>query len=145
MKYRGYEALVSFDEDDRVLCGRVLSTRDVISFEAESVDGIERAFHEAVDDYLEQCAEARRDPDRSFSGKLLVRMHPDLHREVYLEAARSGASLNAWITESLESRVAGSRGRSASVASRRSPSASFGPDEAHRAVRPDDAGMIRRD
>ena len=35
MKYKGYEALVTFDEDDRILCGRVLSTRDVISFEAD--------------------------------------------------------------------------------------------------------------
>ena len=110
MKYKGYEALVTFDEDDRILCGRVLSTRDVISFEADSVEDIERAFHEAIDDYLEQCAETGRDPDRSFSGKLIVRMNPDLHRDVYLEAARSGTSLNAWITESLESRVAEERG-----------------------------------
>ena len=111
MKYKGYEALVTFDEDDRILCGRVLSTRDVISFEAESVDEIERAFHEAVDDYLEQCTQAGRDPARSFSGKLIVRMNPDLHRDVYLEAARAGASLNAWITESLEDRIAERRGR----------------------------------
>ena len=110
MKYKGYEALVTFDEDDRILCGRVLVTRDVISFEADSVDEIEGAFHEAVDDYLEQCAQAGRDPDRSFSGKLIVRMSPDLHRDVYLEAVRAGASLNFWITESLEHRIAERRG-----------------------------------
>ena len=75
------------------------------------MDDIERAFHEAIDDYLEQCAETGRDPDRSFSGRLIVRMNPDLHRDIYQEAARSGASLNAWITESLESRVAEQRGR----------------------------------
>jgi len=40
-------------------------------------------------------------------------MNPDLHRDLYLEAARSGTSLNAWITESLESRVAEQRGRHA--------------------------------
>ena len=68
------------------------------------MDEMERAFHEAIDDYLERFAETGRDPDRSFSGKLIVRMNPDLHRDVYLEAVRSGTSLNAWITESLESR-----------------------------------------
>ena len=110
MKYKGYEAHVAFDEEDRILYGRVLGTRDVISFEADSVDEIEHAFRDAIDDYLAQCAETERDPDRSFSGKLIVRMDPDLHRDVYMEATRAGASLNAWITESLEARIVDRRG-----------------------------------
>ena len=105
MKYKGYEAIVDFDEADRILHGRTLGTRDVISFEADSADGIERAFHEAIDDYIEQCAETGREPDRSFSGRLIVRMEPALHRDVYLEATREGTSLNAWIVESLASRI----------------------------------------
>ena len=56
MKYKGYEAAVSFDADDGVLHGRLLWTQDVVSFEAHDVNELERAFHEAVDDYLEQCA-----------------------------------------------------------------------------------------
>ena len=106
MRYKGYEAIVDFDEADRVLHGRTLGTHDVISFEADSAHEIERAFHEAVDDYLEQCAETGREPDRSFSGRLILRMEPALHRDVYLEAAREGTSLNAWIVESLTSLVA---------------------------------------
>ena len=106
MRYKGYEAIVDFDEADRVLHGRTLGTRDVISFEADSAHEIERAFHEAVDDYIEQCAETGREPDRSFSGRLILRMEPALHRDVYLEAAREGTSLNAWIVESLASMVA---------------------------------------
>ena len=106
MRYKGYEAIVDFDEADRVLHGRTLGTRDVISFEADSAHEIERAFHDAVDDYIEQCAETGREPDRSFSGRLILRMEPALHRDVYLEAAREGTSLNAWIVESLASMVA---------------------------------------
>ena len=106
MRYKGYEAVVDFDEADRILHGRTLGTRDVISFEADSAHEIERAFHEAVDDYIEQCAETGREPDRSFSGRLILRMEPALHRDVYLEAAREGTSLNAWIVESLASMVA---------------------------------------
>ena len=85
--------------------GRVPGTRDVISFEADSADGVERAFHEAVDDYIAQCAETGREPDRSFSGRLIVRMEPALHRDVYLEATREGTSLNAWTVEPLASRI----------------------------------------
>ena len=76
MRYRGYEALVSYNEEDRVLHGRVLNTRDVISFEAGAAGDIERAFHEAVDDYLEQCAESGCDPDKPFSGKLVLAHRP---------------------------------------------------------------------
>ena len=105
MRYRGYEALVSYNEEDRVLHGRVLNTRDVISFEAGAAGDIERAFHEAVDDYLEQCAESGCDPDKPFSGKLVLRIDPDLHRDAYLNAVRDGTSLNAWIAQSLRARV----------------------------------------
>ena len=109
MRYRGYEALVSYNEEDRVLHGRVLNTRDVISFEAGAAGDIERAFHEAVDDYLEQCAESGCDPDKPFSGKLVLRIDPDLHRDAYLNAVRDGTSLNAWIAQSLRARVFGNR------------------------------------
>ncbi|WP_428099199.1 type II toxin-antitoxin system HicB family antitoxin [Candidatus Rariloculus sp.] len=109
MRYKGYEALVSFDEDDRILHGRVLNTRDVISFEADTSDNIEQAFRDAIDDYLEQCTESGREPDKSFSGKLILRIDPRLHRDVYLEAARNGTSLNTWIAESLRNRVAADR------------------------------------
>ena len=34
MKYRGYEALVTFDAEDRILHGRLLCTQDVVSFGA---------------------------------------------------------------------------------------------------------------
>lgn len=105
MKYRGYEAIVAFDAEDRIFHGRLLCTQDVVSFEADNVDGLEREFHEAVDDYLEQCAASGRPPDKAFSGKLVVRMPAMLHRSAYIEAAKAGVSLNAWITESLEAKV----------------------------------------
>ena len=63
MKYKGYEAVVSFDADDRVLHGRLLCTQDVVSFEAHDVNELESAFREAVDDYLEQCAASGRGSD----------------------------------------------------------------------------------
>ena len=70
MKYKGYEAVVAFDADDRILHGRLLCTQDVVSFEADNVNELEQAFRAAVDDYLAQCAASGRAPDRVFSGKL---------------------------------------------------------------------------
>jgi predicted HicB family RNase H-like nuclease len=40
---------------------------------------------------------------QNFSGKLVVRMPKDLHRQLAIEAARQGTSLNQWINAKLSS------------------------------------------
>lgn len=55
MKYKGYEAIVEFDDEDRLFIGRVMNTRDVIAFDGASVDELEQSFHNAIDEYLEDC------------------------------------------------------------------------------------------
>ena len=62
MKYKDYEAVIRFDEEDQVLHGRVLNVRDVISFHGESIEEVRQAFEEAIDDYLADCAERRHGP-----------------------------------------------------------------------------------
>ena len=121
--YKGYEAEVEFDADARVISGRVLNLRDIIYFEGESVDEVETAFKESVDDYLAWCAEQGEEPDKPYSGKVLVRMEPNLHRAVALQADKEGSSVNAFIVKVLdratrvprrvERRSASSAGRSA--------------------------------
>lgn len=121
--YKGYEAEVEFDADARVISGRVLNLRDIIYFEGESVDEVETAFKGSVDDYLAWCAEQGEEPDKPYSGKVLVRMEPNLHRAVALQADKEGSSVNAFIVKVLdratkaprrvERRSASSVGRSA--------------------------------
>lgn len=95
--YKGYTATVEFDADEMVLHGRVDNLRDVISFQATSVDGLQSAFEEAIDDYLDLCAERGEEPEKPFSGKFVLRLDADLHREIALRSARERKSLNAWI------------------------------------------------
>jgi predicted HicB family RNase H-like nuclease len=57
MEYKGYSAKVVFDEDANILHGEVINLRDVITFEGETADELEQAFHDSVDDYLEFCAD----------------------------------------------------------------------------------------
>ena len=52
MKYRGFEAVIRTDPEDNLVYGRVINIGNVISFHADDMDGIEAAFHEAVDHYL---------------------------------------------------------------------------------------------
>ncbi len=83
----------------------MINTRDVIMFQGESVSELTQAFHDSVDDYLAFCKERGEAPDKPFSGQFVTRILPELHRQVNVAAAVSGESLNAWVTEQLQSAV----------------------------------------
>lgn len=95
MEYKGYKARVEVDTDAGILHGEVEGIRDVITFQGKNVDELREAFHDSVNDYLAMCAERDEEPEKAYSGKFLVRLDPDLHRELAITASRSGKSLNA--------------------------------------------------
>lgn len=102
MKYKNYIGQVEFDDEAGLFHGEVVGTRDVITFQGESVKELQQAFHDSVDDYLAFCAARGESPDKPFSGQFLTRITPELHREINQAAALAGQSLNAWVTEHLE-------------------------------------------
>jgi predicted HicB family RNase H-like nuclease len=103
LNYKGYTGQVSYDDEVRIFHGEVLDTRDVITFQGRSVEEIEQAFRESVDDYLGFCKERGEQPDKPFSGKFVLRMTPKLHHKLFLKASRSGKSLNRWVVDTLDS------------------------------------------
>jgi predicted HicB family RNase H-like nuclease len=66
MTYRGYEAVVRFDEDACIFHGEVINTRDVITFQGSSVNGLKKALKESVEDYLVFCESRSEEPDKPF-------------------------------------------------------------------------------
>ena len=97
MKYKGYTGQVEFDEDSGILFGRVIGLRDVITFEADSGAEVTQAFQDSVDDYLAFCAERGESPERPYSGQFVLRVDPQLHRELVNTAQANNTSLNALI------------------------------------------------
>jgi predicted HicB family RNase H-like nuclease len=102
MTTKGYTARVDFDERDNIFVGRVLGVRDIISFHGETVDQLRGEFESAVQDYLADCEERGISPDRPTSGKLLLRMPPEVHGKALVAAQAAGKSLNQWATEVLQ-------------------------------------------
>jgi predicted HicB family RNase H-like nuclease len=102
LDHKGYSGRVEYDDEAGVFHGEVLGLRDVVTFQGRSVEEIEAAFRESVDDYLEFCAERGEDPDKPLSGRLVLRIKPELHRKVYIRAGREGKSINQWIAEQLD-------------------------------------------
>ena len=83
----------------------MINTRDVITFQGESVGEIKKAFIDSVKDYLEFCKERCEEPEKPFSGKLSLRLEHELHRKVFTAAKIEHKSINSWITETLKQAV----------------------------------------
>ena len=99
--YKGYSARVEFDAEDRVLVGRIAGIRDVIGFHAETVTGLEKAFREAVNDYVKACAELGQSPNKPVSGNMMLRVPTDVHARAIEAAELAGVSLNVWAANAL--------------------------------------------
>ena len=106
MQYKGYVGKVEFDDEAGIFHGEVLDTRDVITFQGETVAELKTAFQESIDDYLAFCKQRGEEPNKPFSGQFITRIPPELHRQVNLAASISGKSLNAWVVEQLQVAVA---------------------------------------
>ena len=101
MKYRGYQARITYDDDASVFHGEVVGTRDVIFFEGTSIENLRAEMQVSIDDYLAMCAERGQEPDKPFSGKIPLRITSDLHRDAAQAAETEGKSLNSWIADAI--------------------------------------------
>jgi predicted HicB family RNase H-like nuclease len=105
MEYKGYIGHVEFDDEAGIFHGEVINLRDVITFQGETVEELRTAFRESIEDYIEFCAERGEEPERPFSGKFTVRISPELHRKLYVQAKLQNKSLNGWVNELFEDSV----------------------------------------
>lgn len=102
MEYKGYFAKVEFDDDADVFYGEVINLREVITFEGQTTNELRQGFHKSVDDYLKLCEERGEKPEKPYSGKFLVRISPELHKNISIRAKQRGKSLNVWVKDELE-------------------------------------------
>jgi predicted HicB family RNase H-like nuclease len=99
LEHKGYIGTV--EADDGIFSGRMAGLRDVVTFEGATFAEAEQAFRDSVDDYLAFCAERGEAPDRSYTGRIPLRLEPDLHRSAAIRAQAEGMSLNQWITRQI--------------------------------------------
>lgn len=107
MEHKGYRAAISFDDEAGVFHGEVMGTRDVIIFEGSSVAELRREFEFSIDDYLRACETRGRAPDKAYSGKIPLRVPPEVHRAAATAAKVRGKSLNTWIAEAVKREIGG--------------------------------------
>jgi predicted HicB family RNase H-like nuclease len=102
LQYKGYDGSVLYSAEDRVLHGRILGIRDMVSFEGIDVRSLEKNFRAAVDEYLAFCAAEGKTPDVPFKGSFNVRIPQDLHQRAARYAEEHEMKLNAVVQQALK-------------------------------------------
>lgn len=103
--YQGYFGLAEYDVDDGFYSGELLGINDVVTFVGKTPEEVAGAFRDSVDDYVAFCARHKQTPDKPFSGKLMLRLPTDLHRQVSMLAEARSVSLNTLLTDMLRGGV----------------------------------------
>lgn len=102
MSYQNYSAKVEYDPIDKIFVGHIVGIRDIVGFHGSTVAELESAFHDAVHHYLEVCQKIGQSPQRSYSGKLTLRIPPEIHLAVATAAEINSQSINQWATDILK-------------------------------------------
>lgn len=109
MHYKGYAAHIEYSDEDGCFVGRVAGIRDIVTFHGSSVEELRSAFREAVDFYLATCAARGEVAQKPYSGRLMIRIAPELHARAAMLAEAAGKSLNQWAADVLDGATAAGR------------------------------------
>ncbi|MGB1110928.1 MAG: type II toxin-antitoxin system HicB family antitoxin [Gammaproteobacteria bacterium] len=101
LKYKGYVARIEFDDEDMIFVGRLAGIDDIVTFHGTTVDELKTAFEESVEHYLEVSERTGRPAQKPYSGKLMLRISPDIHAAVATASQVQGKSINQWAAEVL--------------------------------------------
>ena len=106
LEHKGYTGSAEFSNTDETFFGKIVGIRDLVTFEADSVIKLKKAFKEAVEDYITTCKELGKDPDKEYKGSFNVRLKPKIHRLAVIKSATLKMSLNQFVEKVLEKEIA---------------------------------------
>lgn len=102
MEYKKFIGHVEYDDDAEIFHGEVVNVPHVITFQGTSPKGLKKAFQESVNVYLNYCKSKGIEPAKPYSGRFVVRMNPELHQPLAVQAKQAHKSLIKYICDKLE-------------------------------------------
>ena len=105
MNYRGYTGKVEYDDEAEIFYGEIIGLRDVVTFKGTSVKDLQKSFRESIDEYLAFCKRMDKAPDVPASGRLILRIPPELHSHAAVAAKAEGRSLNTWVAQAVKEKL----------------------------------------
>ncbi len=104
LTHKGYLGSIEPDLKTGQLYGKLLFIRDLVTYEAETLEALKKEFIASVESYLDDCEALGKEPDKPCKGTFNVRIPPELHRKIVVAA--KGKSLNQFVREALEEKLA---------------------------------------
>ena len=106
MTVDGYHAKIEYDEELDLFRGEILGLSGGADFYGKNPKELRTEFKKSLQVFLEVCREKGIEPRRNFSGKFNLRISPELHERLAIEAQAQGKSINTLAQEVLQERVA---------------------------------------
>ena len=106
LEYKGYKGSVEYSKEDDCLVGKVLGlTKETILYEGSTLEELKSDFEAGIDSYLAYCESEGIKPSKGYSVAFNVRVSPEMHRRIAMNAAKYGLSLNSYVRQCLERAV----------------------------------------
>lgn len=106
MTVDGYYAKIEYDDDLQLFRGEILGLSGGADFYGKNPKELRTEFKKSLQVFLDVCEEKGIAPRRHFSGKFNLRIPPELHEKLAIEAQAQGKSINTLAQEALQERVA---------------------------------------
>jgi len=94
LSYKGYIAVVEYDDESEIFHGEVANTKDVITFQSDNAKELRTEMIISIDTHLAFCEKMGREASKPFSGDFVVRTSPNNHGLFTAADKRSKMSLN---------------------------------------------------
>ena len=106
MTVEGYHAKIEYDEELDLFRGEILGLNGGADFYGKNPKELRSEFKKSLQVFLDVCQDKGLEPRRNFSGKFNLRISPELHERLAIEAQAQGKSINTLAQEALQERVA---------------------------------------
>ena len=106
MTVDGYHAKIGYDEDLDLFRGEVLGLGGGADFYGKNPKQLRTEFRKSLEVFLQVCKEKGLEPRRHFTGKFNLRISPELHERLAIEAQAQGKTINTLAQEALQERLA---------------------------------------
>lgn len=101
-QYKDYHGTVEADLEQKCLTGRILHINDLITYEANTLDELEKEFRYSVDDYLTFCKEIGKEPQKPYKGSFNIRISPEKHKKLAVRAVEKDCSINEIVKTAID-------------------------------------------
>lgn len=101
MTFGKYKASIVFDAEIGEFRGEFLGLNGGADFYGKSLAELKREGAASLRVFLEMCAEKGIEPEKHYSGRLMLRIPPTVHASAVAAAAAHGKSLNQWAAEAI--------------------------------------------